>query len=103
MFFVSFRQPTVIEIFTSSVEEDGSGSVRHSIRVTTNIRCGGLESEGNQMCTSDDLVKDMLLEWGWRVKPAECVDGVRVRVEDVLEDVEHGWSTHRKSSLVDHQ
>ena len=62
VFFVSFRQPTVIEIFTSSVEEDGSGSVRHNIRVTTSIRCGGLESEGNQMCISDDLVKDMLLE-----------------------------------------
>ena len=55
------------------------------------------------MCTSDDLVKDMLLEWGCRVKPAECVDGMRVPVEDVLEDVEQGWSTHRKSSLVDHQ
>ena len=41
------------------MEEDESGSVRHSIRVITSIQCGGLESEGNQMCIFDDLVKDM--------------------------------------------
>ena len=53
------------------------------------------------MSTSDDLVKDMLLEWVWRVEPAKCVDGVMVRVEGVVDDVAQGCSTRQKASLVE--